>query len=144
MLVLLEEIAPRGRAELQARFLHQAHDPFAADMRVLLEEILVDARTPVALFALGEGRPHQHSQSTGVARMRRFRARARRIEAAGRDVQRPTTSRDRELGLLRRNPGKRHAWCLAKKARQVQSVNATAVAVYQLAWHIPASCVDVS
>ena len=76
----------------------------------------MDARTPVALFALGEGRPHQHSQSTVVARMRRFRARARRIEAAGRDVQRPTKSRDRELGLLRRNPGKRHAWCLAKKA----------------------------
>ena len=83
-------------------------------MLVLLN--LVDARTPVALFALGEGRPHQHSQSTVVARMRRFRARARRIEAAGRDVQRPTKSRDRELGLLRRNPGKRHAWCLAKKA----------------------------
>ena len=77
---------------LQARFLHQAHDPFAADMLMLLEEILVDARTPVALFALGEGRPHQHSQSTVVARMRRFRARARRIEAAGRDVQRPTKS----------------------------------------------------
>ena len=55
---------------LQARFLHQAHDPFAADMLVLLEEILVDARTPVALVALGEGRPHQHSQSTVVARMR--------------------------------------------------------------------------
>ena len=33
---------------------------------------------------------------------------------------------------------------ILKKARQVQSVNATAVAVYQLAWHIPASCVDVS
>ena len=30
------------------------------------------------------------------------------------------------------------------KEGQVQSVNATAVAVYQLAWHIPASCVDVS
>ena len=31
-----------------------------------------------------------------------------------------------------------------KKTGQVQSVNATAAAVYQLAWHIPASCVDVS
>ena len=108
--------------------LHQAHDPFAADMLVLLEEILVDARTPVALFALGEGRPHQHSQSTVVARMRRFLARARRIEAAGRDVQRPTKSRDRELGLLRRNPGKRHAWCLAKKAAAFFGCRAPSVA----------------
>ena len=35
-------------------------------------------------------------------------------------------------------------WEEFTRERQVQPVNATAVAVYQLAWHIPASGVDVS
>ena len=56
-----------------------------------------------------------------------------------------TTEERAELARLRKdNRELRMERDVLKKARQVQSVNATAVAVYQLAWHIPASCVDVS
>ena len=44
----------------QPVFLHQAHDPFAADVLVLLEQVLVDTRAAVPLLALLERRAHEH------------------------------------------------------------------------------------
>ena len=56
-----------------------------------------------------------------------------------------TTAEREELARLRKeNRELRMERDVLKKPRQVQPVNATAVAVYQLAWHIPASGVDVS
>ena len=55
-----------------------------------------------------------------------------------------TTEERTELARLRKENRELRMERDILKKRQVQSVNATAVAVYQLAWHIPASCVDVS
>ena len=48
--------------------------------------------------------------------VRGFGSTARRVKAAGRDLQVLTQLRDRELGLLRVDPSEHYAWCLAKKA----------------------------
>ena len=63
-----ELVPPAPR--LQPVFLHQAHDPFAADVLLLLEEILVNARAAVALLARLKRRPHQHGQPAVLACMR--------------------------------------------------------------------------
>src|SRR5213595_844184 len=49
-------------------------------------------------------------------RVCRLRTLAPGIEAARRDIERPTQLADREHGLLRGDPGKSYCWCFAKKA----------------------------
>ena len=83
---------------------------------VLLDEILVNARAAVPLPALVERGPHQDAQTAIGLRVRGLRSTARGVEAARRDLQVLTELRDRELGLLRVDPGEHYAWCLAKKA----------------------------
>ena len=110
------QLVPLAEPRLQPVFLHQAHDPFAAHVLVLLEQILVDARAAVAMLALLERRPHQHFQSAIVARMRRFRTTLPGVEATAGDAQTPTENRDGVLGLLRGDEPKSYRLCFAKKA----------------------------
>src|SRR5258708_374471 len=100
----------------QAVCLHQARDPFAADVLVPLDEILVDARAAVPLLALVERGPHQHAQSAIVTGMGRFRTALPGAEATARHGHAATENGDRMLGLLRRDEGKPHRLCFAKKA----------------------------
>ena len=64
------ELVPLAAPRFQPVFLHQAHDLFAADVLLLLEEILVNARAAVALLARLKRRPHQHGQPAILACMR--------------------------------------------------------------------------
>ena len=107
---------PLARPRLQAVFLHQSHDALAADVLVLLDQILVDARAAVAMLALLERGPHQHCQPAIVAGMRRFRTALPGVEAAARDAQTATEDRDRMLGLLRGDEPEPYRLCFAKKA----------------------------
>src|SRR5207245_10823473 len=96
-------LAAPGR---QPAFLHQAHDPFAADVLVLLDQVLVDAGAAVPLLTLLERRSHQHDQPAIITGVCRFRTTLPGVEAAARHAQTPTENADRMLGLLRRDAGK--------------------------------------
>ena len=67
-------------------------------------------------MALVERGTHQDAQASVGLRARGFGSTARRVKAAGRDLQVLTQLRDRELGLLRVDPSEHYAWFLAKKA----------------------------
>ena len=79
---------------LQAFFLHQPHDALAADGSLLLDQVLVHARTAVPLPARFERRAHQDLQAAILAGACRLRPTAPRVEPARRDVQTPTEDRD--------------------------------------------------
>ena len=110
------DLIPLPLAGLQALFLHQAHHAFPTHRHALLDEVFVDARAPIPLFALGKRGPHQHPQAVVRLPMRRCRARAPRVEPAPRHLEAPTQGPDRMRGLLRRDELKSHRLDLAKKA----------------------------
>ena len=107
---------PLARPRLQAVFLHQSDHALAAHALLLLDQIFVNARAAVPLLALVERGLHQDLQSAIVTGMRRFRATVPGVEAAARHAQTATENGDRMLGPLRRDEGKPHRLCFAKKA----------------------------
>ena len=76
----------------------------------------MNTRAAIPLMALVERGTHQDAQASVGLRARGFGSTARRVKAAGRDLQVLTQLRDRELGLLRVDPSEHYAWFLAKKA----------------------------
>src|SRR5579864_2612632 len=107
---------PLAHPGFQALFLHQSDHALAAHVLLLLEQILVNARTAVPMLALLERRPDQHFQSAIVTGMRRFRTALPGEEATARHAQTTTENTDGMLCLLRRDEGKPHRLCFAKKA----------------------------
>ena len=103
-------------ARFETVFLHQADDALATDALGLLDQILVNARAAVSLATLIERRTYQHLEPSIGPGVRGLRAPTRSVEAARRDLQVLTELGDRELGLLRVDPGEDYAWFLAKKA----------------------------
>src|ERR1035437_1889339 len=109
-------LEPLPSARLETVFLHQADHAFATDVLLLLDQILVNAGAAVPLPALVERGAHEDAQTSIGLRVNGLRSIPRRVEATGRDLQALTERGDRELGLLRVDPGEHYAWFLAKKA----------------------------
>ena len=68
-----------------------------------------NTRAAIPLMALVERGTHQDAQASVGLRARGFGSTARRVKAAGRDLQVLTQLRDRELGLLRVDPSEHYA-----------------------------------
>ena len=104
----------------------------------------VHTRAPIGAPAGGMDRPDAYLQPV-VAPLPPARPPVDSgVVAARTHLQHATQALHGVVGFLRMHTREPHVFSLRRRPRQVQSVNATAVAVYQLAWHIPASCVDVS
>jgi hypothetical protein len=78
---------PLPRPGDQAVFLHQADHSLAAHRLLLPDQVLVDAWTAVAAFALRERRPHEHLQPTILPRARRVGPSTPRVEPTARHRQ---------------------------------------------------------
>src|SRR5712692_4158950 len=107
---------PLAHPCFQALFLHQSDHALAADVFLLFEQILVDTRAAVPMLAPLKRRPDQHFQAAIVTGMRRFQTALPGVEATARHAQTATENTDGMLGLLRRDEGKPHRLCFAKKA----------------------------
>lgn len=66
-------LEPLANARLQVLFLHQPHDPLPTDPDTLLDEVLVNAGTPIPVATRVERRADEHAQLTIPPRVARFR-----------------------------------------------------------------------
>ena len=102
-------LVPTTHARDQSFLSHQTCDALSTDALLPLDEVVVDARTPVIASALREGRLNQRLQSAVFPRMRRFRARLPGIEPTGAHVKIAAQGREGEGGLLCGDPGDLYA-----------------------------------
>src|SRR5262249_49567516 len=118
LIVLAHRRGPEAfaRAGAQPLGAHQTRDALFAHVLTLLAEVFPDPRASVSPTAGLVRRADPHPQMSVASDAGRFGPPLPRIEAARRDAQRAATVRHREIGLLRRDPGKPYCWCFAKKA----------------------------
>jgi hypothetical protein len=113
-----------GRTGLQALLLHQPDHalPAHAFIMVLLQ-ISVNPRTPVALIARGEGRPTEDPQPPIPLPARRRWPLLPCVEAAARHTQTPTQHTERMVPLLRGDELESHCRSFAKKAAAFRRIS---------------------
>src|SRR5262245_18783437 len=94
---------------------HQARHTLAADLDLLLDQVLPDPRAAIALPAPLKRRSDQDTKASILLGMGRLRPCLPSVEPARRHSQRPALNPDRD-GPLRVDALKPHAWIFAKKA----------------------------
>src|SRR5947209_7589850 len=104
------------RAGFQTVLLHQPNHALPTDALVLLEQVFVNPRTAVPVFACLERRAHQYAQLPIALGVHRFGTPAPGVIAARRHTQDVTHRRNGKDRLPRVNQRERVAGSFAKKA----------------------------
>ena len=104
---------------------HQAAHALLADRFAVFLQVLPEARAPVAVTAGGMKCAQLRAHDTIALRARGERAAPPRVKPAASHTHAAAGDGHRMPGLLRGDERESHRWCLAKKARRAQGVDAT-------------------